>query len=1125
MKKRFLFIFCVWAVFLACVSLRAEEKTGSAARPDIFPRESFGKALGPALVWDFTKGELPANGKLRKFSELREGTGLVPTALELETEAGFRVSSPEDFELPDAFFWEAEVVPGLEWKDEKAAETAAKHRGNVLWDSMYITYVTDPEDARCHRGFQVNLIDCGNGLWQPVLHLGFGRMTDCVRGPRVAVKPGETVRLGFFFDANRSVTWFFEGQKVLGTVSASGPIAPEKYSPVIGDRYGSNYCPFNGIVKRVALTPYERRPIGVSFSGRGAFERGEKDAKVTTRIENFSAEEIQDIRVEIVQKNEEAGVGSEFGSEIPLISQKFAELGANGTAEVVCPVETCVKPGWYSIEVRLSGKKADGSETSASQELKVGIGPVFADRFPALIWMFNNRPYEEVLDFGFTHGLTSFGYGTPEKVPSLTTTAFEQLDKALVDGFRLVKSVYLAYPKGKTEDDFLRFDRNESRRFNSKGKGNPEASDPALHDLAREIAKANAEIFGTHPAFGGILPNSERRDGTFPSFRTEMDRYRAETGKEVPAEVTHSTAPRDLAPKRFPDGIVPDDDPILNYYRWFWAGGDGWPGINSASAREYRKVAGRFRDGSEMQKARPFFSFYDPSVRVPPKWGSGGDVDVLSQWVYAYPEPMNVAGPTEELFAMAGGTGQDVMVMTQIICYRSQIAPKNVPVKPTPQWVKEKPDADFPTIPPDTLQEATWAMLAKPVQGIMYHGYACIAETGAQTGYVYTNDETPERMRHLMKNVVAPLGPTLKHLPRAVPPVAVLESFTSAIFAGTGTWGWRAPDLTFLQRARLDPRVVYEETVLRDGLDDVKVLYVPQAPYLTLPVIERIRKFQADGGILIGDEMLCRALKADILVPVNKVETPKMDSLEEVDKMARVWVNTQAQEFTRQAKETSIANVETLRKALDPHFLPRADSSSPELFTFARQWEGVDYLFVINDRRTFGDYVGQWGLTMEKGLPFEGSATMADTKKEIRAVYELSRGGEIPFTRTDDGMRVQVPLKYETNDGRLLLFLKSKIASLDVKAPASLKRGDVCRVELQILDADGKPVHALLPAEIRLFDANGKELDGAGFVCAKNGVCTLEILTNRNDPAGGWRLWCRDRASGLTKEIQIPVSN
>ena len=70
-------------------------------------------------------------------------------------------------------------------------------------------------------------------------------------------------------------------------------------------------------------------------------------------------------------------------------------------------------------------------------------------------------------------------------------------------------------------------------------------------------------------------------------------------------------------------------------------------------AEEYRKAAGRYGDGSDMQRKRPFFSFWDPAVRCPPKWGSGGDVDVLNQWVYAVPEPMNVAGPAEEIIAMA----------------------------------------------------------------------------------------------------------------------------------------------------------------------------------------------------------------------------------------------------------------------------------------------------------------------------------------------------------------------------------------------------------------------------------------------------------------------------------------
>ena len=1064
---------------------------------------------GAPRVWDFTQS-LPDGGTLRKGAKLENG--LVPTVLENETAVGFQLKSAADLKLPDAFLFEADIAPGLNWEDKTVSEN---HRSNVLWDNMYITYIQDPDDTRCHQGFQLAVNDAGNGYWQPILYIGYKNSTCVVRGPRTLVKSGETVRLTFFYDANRSVLWNFAGQTGRSTVSHAGPIAPGKYPAAIGDRYGSNYCGFNGTVKRVAITPYERQPLGISFAGRGAFERGEPSASIRVRIENFSAESVSDLRLKVVQQN------ANGGAALPVVRKQVAAIPSEDSIEFDCPVETRVQPGWYSIGFELTGKKADGSTMALTQELRVGIGPVFADRFPTLIWMFNGRPYQEVLDFGFTHGLTGFGFDSPTPSDSAACAGFDSLDRALVEGFRLVKSVGMAYPKDQPMDNYLRTNRDGQVRLNAKKRGQPEVSNPVLREYNRSVAEANARVFGTHPAFGGILPCSELRDGTFPSFRTEPELYKAATGQDVPAEVVQNTAPRNLAPTRFPDGVVPDDDPLLNYYRWFWTGGDGWPAFNSAVAQEYRKVAGGYLDGSKAQQARPFFSFYDPAVRVPARWGSGGGVDVLSQWIYAVPEPLAVAGPVEELFAMAGGSGQNVMIMTQIICYRSQIAPKQVFVAPEPKWVTEKPDADFPTIPPDSLQEATWSMIAKPVEGIMYHGYACIVETGAQTGYTFTNGETSDRMRYLLNEVVAPLGPTLKRLKRVDSPVAVLESFTSTIFAGHGTWGWIAPDLTFFQRARLDPRVVYEETILRDGFGNARVLYAPQCDYLPKPVVEKIRDFQKSGGILVADELLCKALKADILVPINKVARPTLDSTEEVDKMAENRVNDKAREFTAAAKEKSLADVNQLRKTLDPLFRVRSDSSSPELITFARQWDGVDYLFVINDKRTFGDYVGQWGMTMEKGLPFSGFATLADPDRKIQAVYELSRGGAVPFDRTDDGQSVRVPLEYQTNDGRLLLFLNSAIESVEAAVPGSVQRGDVCRVKFQVLDGKKQPVHALLPVEIRLFDANGTELDGGGFACAENGACTIAFQTNLNDASGAYKVVCKDRASGLTCEKTI----
>jgi len=323
-----------------------------------------------------------------------------------------------------------------------------------------------------------------------------------------------------------------------------------------------------------------------------------------------------------------------------------------------------------------------------------------------------------------------------------------------------------------------------------------------------------------------------------------------------------------------------------------------------------------------------------------------------------------------------------------------------------------------------------------------------------------------------------------------------------------------------MQRARLDPRVVYEETIMRDGLEDVKVLYAPQCIFLTPPVIEKIRAFQANGGTLVADEQLLKALRADVEVPVVSFSPPPAsDHTEDIDAMeAKREGDAKTRLGTMRAKSKMVAQANALREKLTPRYVPVADSSSPEIVVYNRMWKNTRYVVAINDHRTFGDYVGPWGLTMEKGLPFAGDVSLADDGT-LKAVYELSRGGELPFRR--EGGRVKVPVKYDTNDGRLLVFLRQKIATVRVDAPESVRAGDTVRVKMSTLDASKRPIDALLPAEVRLYAADGKEIDGAGWVCLVGGTCTVEILTNLDDAPGAYRLVCRDLASGLKTERSI----
>jgi hypothetical protein len=118
---------------------------------------------------------------------------------------------------------------------------------------------------------------------------------------------------------------------------------------------------------------------------------------------------------------------------------------------------------------------------------------------------------------------------------------------------------------------------------------------------------------------------------------------------------------------------------------------------------------------------------------------------------------------------------------------------------------------------------------------------------------------------------------------------------------------------------------------------------------------------------------------------------------------------------------------------------------------------------------------------------------------------------------------VNVPVKFSTNDGRIFAFLKTKIASVKVDAPNAVRKGDTVKVAFSALDSEGRPVDALLPAEIRLYDGAGREIDGAGWVCLQGGTCTVEFQTNLNDADGDYKIVCRDRASGLTVERVVKV--
>ena len=1056
---------------------------------------SCGVAIGPTRSWDFTKGSLPAGTKLRPAATLSE-RGVGCAGFERgDAKGGVQIvdaSTPEG-----AFLFEAEIEVG-----NYAATSKVEHVGRV-WDDMGINY----RPKRDNTGLEIGLRQRTDGYWTPQVRLGMGDDTYLVEGESLRLYGGARTKFAVFFGANGRVVMEFGGLVTEKTIPATGGIAKSKrYKPVIGSRPESLYANLDGFVRRVSLTPMKRDAVVLRVPGREAFLRGEKGARYKVVVENRADGAVSGATAKVEQFCAE-GRAASWRTDLGTIA-------AGGVADMEFGIETRVKPGWHALRVTLSGKGADGADFEYVRLLRYGIGPQLGDRLPVTLWGYAAAaPASDLTEMGFTHGYVYMG-GPNMEGPFDAKPVMNMFDRAAVAGLSVFRiNNPDLFPPGEDVKKYVRWDCLHRPMLKKPAHERPEVSNPVLQERFRRQCARDADIFADHPAFVGVLCYSERRDRSCPSFNTEPQRYKEDTGRDIPKGVDARTYRLPQAEKRFPDGVIPDDDEIWGYYSWFLKGGDGWPKFHTAGFDEYRKrITGR-----------RFTSFWDPAVRWAPAWGAGGSADMINQWCYAVPEPMNVAGPAEEMFAMAAGRpGQKVSMMTQLICYRSQMSPTNEVPEPMPAWAVKFPKLKFPTIPPDVLQEATWSMISKPVKSIMYHGWATIHDLHGDSYYGMTNPESADRMRHLLKDVVAPLGPTLMRLGRDASQVAVFESLATCAMGGPASWGWKAPSITFMQRARLDPRVVYEQTIERDGFDGIKILYAPQCRFMTKSMIEKLKSFQASGGVLVGDKEMLSALKPDVKVPVVSFDAPpESDYTEDVDAMEGAKAaHLKTRRATIRAKTFMHEAAANIRKALAAKgYHPLSDSSSAEIVVYNRRWKNVPYLFAVNDKRTFGDYVGPWGRVMERGLPEKGWVSLRDPDGKVGAVYELSRGGRVAFSRADE--TVKVPVEFETNDGRMFAFLPAAIGAVAVDAPDSVARGGEVSVTMTVKDARGAAVPALLPVEVRLYDASGREIDGGGFACAEGGVAKVRFATNLDDPAGPYRLVCKDRASGLMSERRI----
>jgi hypothetical protein len=128
---------------------------------------------------------------------------------------------------------------------------------------------------------------------------------------------------------------------------------------------------------------------------------------------------------------------------------------------------------------------------------------------------------------------------------------------------------------------------------------------------------------------------------------------------------------------------------------------------------------------------------------------------------------------------------------------------------------------------------------------------------------------------------------------------------------------------------------------------------------------------------------------------------------------------------------------------------------------------------------------------------------------------------EISFAKQDN--QCTWDFNFTTNDGRLYLAMPQKIAKITVDTPAETTLDKTLELTIQMLDAEGKPVDAILPVEIKIHAPDRSEIVGSGYYAVIDGYKKLTILPSCNDVPGEWKIEVSDLAAGLTTSKTVTV--
>jgi hypothetical protein len=812
------------------------------------------------------------------------------------------------------------------------------------------------------------------------------------------------------------------------------------------------------VVDIPAVVPVYEMPVRV-------FSRDMVRAPLRFTFRNLSTENLDDVQTTFSVE----GVKTE-------IQKESFSLEKNGEKEIIyrMPVEN-LSIGSYRINIATVA-----GDRTVNSSFAVSVGPYRnTDRLPVLAWQ-SSRNLEEMKKFKDL-GVNITRDTNPRAVDWATQLGLQT---------HSLMGIRIPPREGVDEDRIL---SNDGRYYSI----NP------FSEYIREAARRKAgeyveNNFKNMDTIKYAIIHSEwllRMDFSPAFCKTVMERFGIDLSKwkDDPEDAgkygrfgrnmlpNNRLKPTVLGENWFPAGGVVDTekDNFYRFHLWWHTQGPNEQIINHICMEE-------------IKKERPDIkTIIEPILRRPPVKPYRKNTDIAQEW-FVYQNPAEHAVSVQERLAtITRGTDIKISGMPQF------------------HWVQGYAAPYATTPPPDLFRQVVWVCASRPLSMMSFWGWHAEMDKGqalliddieekfkgrdwkeagrlvgemGKSGRLFI-PETKEEFTKMSETLWQPYGALMmkwKNYPRKV---AMVDSFASQIYSNV-TWhvpGWLADTLTL---SGIPYDVLYDEDFFEDGklLAQYDMVVLPNTYALPEKSYRQILKFAEEGGTVIGDD-ICKVEGIPGMMTFNSKQS------EEIYKLVKQTVELPV-----------ITNTEDIIWNIMEH-------------------KGARYLVVVNNKREFGRYVGQWGKVKDKGIAQKAEFMV---KKEMAEVVIDITASEV-VNLQGDGNWNRFAFDLGPTEGRIFMFLDDTPGKFSASAKkGNILQGDTVEIMLYVEGEKGR-LKGGIPFSYNVSKPSGTMFDFTGNGLIENGNYMLSFVIPVNAETGIWKVNVKEFATGLEKTVEFVV--